>query len=592
MLDPDIRADIAAVQEKLERLPEHERRQALEYEVDRHTRLIFQIKREINKLSSISVLPPEILEKIFMAHAEMAWQRVAWQWEMWGGGCDVPRQNFSLGISQVCSHWRATALNCPALWNNLDLPSSEEWTKELVARAKALPLIIRLDLDLWPDAPSSIPPILPRISYLGVRTHFDLDVHRYCYDPEIWSGPAPLLDQLVLINGSGRRDLAECHISARNFASSVLSLCSGASSPRLTRLRLCQWPPDLARIASLSTLTHLKIEFPYLSLSRQWSDGSVDFDEFLRTIKRLPLLESLKTEYSFPFRCDSFKRDTLSDDMVTLPRLRSLTMKDGAPACVALLSHLTLPVLSALKINVEWADFLEETEEEMMYIYLAHEVTDKVRGMGEVHKLMLFSSCHIHASYVTGPSQQPSGVLNLSIWDPPPKYNDWMHIEFLGAISARTVRSLIVSEYCGLEKDTWGAIFRHMPNVTDLQMSSPQPIVFEALKDPNIAVCPSSTGPSERENERPSGYPFPSLRVLTLGKADFSINSPRPSDGQHGDPRWFSDLVAECLLARQEKDMQLQELRLRSHLNLRGEDIDRLQRAAPVVEWDPNPAVA
>ncbi|PCH39586.1 hypothetical protein WOLCODRAFT_168027 [Wolfiporia cocos MD-104 SS10] len=589
MLDSDIRADIAALREKLERLPVHERRQALEYEVDRRARVVLQLKREINKLSSISVLPSEILEKIFIGHTEITWGRVAWTWER--GGCDVPRQDFSLDISQVCSHWRATALNCPALWNNLDLPSSVEWTKELIARAKTLPLIIRLDLDLRPTTPYSIPPILPRISYLGVRAHFDEEFYLHGNDLNNWSGPAPLLERLVLINRSSRRHLAEFPPAAHKLVSSVLRLYSGASSPRLTHLRLRQWPPDWARITSLSTLTHLKIGFPRWSLSPEWSDGCVDFDEFLGTIKCLPLLESLEVEDSFPLRCNPFKRKTLSDDMVTLSRLHSLTMADVTPACVALSSHLTLPTLSALTISAKALDSLKETEVEMMLIRLAHEVGDKVRGMNEVHT-MLLSPSSIRASFVTGPSQQPSGVLDLSIWNPPPKYSDWMHMEFLGAISARTVRSLIVSEYCGLEKDTWGAIFRHMPNVTDLQMSSPQPIVFEALKDPNIAVCPSSTGPSEREDERPSGYPCPSLRVLTLGKADFSINSSRPSDGQHGDPRWFSDLIAECLLARQEKDMQLQELRLRNHLNLRGEDIDRLQRAAPVVEWDPNPAGA
>ncbi|KAG1838213.1 hypothetical protein DFJ58DRAFT_846165 [Suillus subalutaceus] len=121
--------------------------------------------------SHVTSLPIEILVQIFntvpfeQCHADM------------------------IAISQVCCRWRAIALACPTFWTYLTpLVLGYEWTREILVRSKAAPLT----LDIL------------EVVHLAIRHLSHTRTLIVCGAPQsildYASGPAPLLESIVLIN--------------------------------------------------------------------------------------------------------------------------------------------------------------------------------------------------------------------------------------------------------------------------------------------------------------------------------------------------------------------------------------------------------
>ncbi|PCH44823.1 hypothetical protein WOLCODRAFT_139273 [Wolfiporia cocos MD-104 SS10] len=328
-------------------------------------------------------------------------------------------------------------------------------------------------------------------------------------------------------------------------------------------------------------LRHLDITFGRSRQSERERDGKAQFDAFLGVIKRLPLLESLCIRGCFLLHRDSIDWNAMPNRIVALSHLRHLSLKDGASACATTLSHLTLPVLSILDVDIAAARDLEETDAETVLTHIVHGITEKVRGMGEAHSVEMNFS-HLRVSYVTGHNQQASGNLYICFDGLRDSCTSWLCQELSSTIAAMTVRDVSVSGECLLSMDVWGAFIGHMPNATNLQVSSPWYLAIKALGEPSIAAYSPSMNPNSPEDELVSGYPFPRLRFLTLVNPDFSRSSLVPDR-----PR-YSDVLAKCLLARREQHMQIEELRLKDHHGVEKEDVETLQQVVPVVKWDPD----
>ncbi|PCH44812.1 hypothetical protein WOLCODRAFT_165417 [Wolfiporia cocos MD-104 SS10] len=487
--DIDVFIEIDALQRKVGKSSVDKQRRALNHHVNWHSRFILQLKREINKLSPISVLPPEILEKIFITHTKIVWQETDAEW----------KQSLSLDVTQ-----------------------------ELIARFKALPLTIRLDFD-WEDSDLSLPLILwefERIRQLEIFANLsDVPYRLLCSDEEISGSPTPLLQQLL--RNTRNYDTYTNDERLRVIAS---TLSSHASSPQLTRLVLHSWPFDWAQITPLSMLRHLDITFERTGQSeraRERRDGKAEFDALLVAVKLLPLLESLCIRGCFLLRRDSFEWNVIPNRMVTLSHLRHLCLKDGASACATTLSHLTLPVLSTLNVNIADGHDLEETDAERVLVHLAHGIIEQVRGMGEAHSVNMCRSS-LRVSYVAGPNQQASGKLYIYFGDLRESCEVRLCPELSSTVAAMTVRDVSVDGGCLLYMDVWGALIGRMPNATNLQVNSPSRKALEALGQPSIAAHPPSINPDRQEDELATGYPFPRLRFLTLVNPDFSWPSWMP----------------------------------------------------------------
>ncbi|KAI0279683.1 hypothetical protein BC826DRAFT_554678 [Russula brevipes] len=106
---------------------------AVDREMDAAIRLTRALLTQRNALPPISLLPPEVLARIFhlVALAESPWSEL--QSSRW------------INVTHVCRHWRQVALDDSSLWARISgYRPSTAWISETLARARNAPLAIVL----------------------------------------------------------------------------------------------------------------------------------------------------------------------------------------------------------------------------------------------------------------------------------------------------------------------------------------------------------------------------------------------------------------------------------------------------------------
>ena len=103
----------------------------VDQDLDTAKRLMLSMFTRRNQLAPISILPAEILARIF--------HFVAFSEEPYLLGC-------VLRVTHVCRWWRQIALDDSTLWTHFSTsPWSKEWIAERPSRARNAPLVIELD---------------------------------------------------------------------------------------------------------------------------------------------------------------------------------------------------------------------------------------------------------------------------------------------------------------------------------------------------------------------------------------------------------------------------------------------------------------
>lgn len=103
-----------------------------ETEVQKLIQQIAALKRFANTLVAVSRLPEELLAETFIYLRDTASDDSL-------RGVEMP-----VNISQVCHHWRSTALACPRLWSHLNL-RNDRWTEEKLRRSQNAVLEVHFD---------------------------------------------------------------------------------------------------------------------------------------------------------------------------------------------------------------------------------------------------------------------------------------------------------------------------------------------------------------------------------------------------------------------------------------------------------------
>src|ERR1700733_8430654 len=86
-----------------------------------------------NALVPISLLPPEILARVFHLLVHEEWPLAGLRNLGW------------IKVTHVCRHWRQIALDHSTLWGKIwGTPINAKWISEMLARAKNAPLDIEL----------------------------------------------------------------------------------------------------------------------------------------------------------------------------------------------------------------------------------------------------------------------------------------------------------------------------------------------------------------------------------------------------------------------------------------------------------------
>ncbi|KAI0312616.1 hypothetical protein OF83DRAFT_627327 [Amylostereum chailletii] len=229
------------------------------------------MRTEMNALLPVSLLPAEILCKIFAIAIAAAI-----------GPTVLSTHKFhirpssgwitTIKLSHVCGSWRETALGCPALWADVSFDRGEHWRTVFLERSCEAAIDIRaeiLDMD-W-----RIPLAVLSEHLHRVRRLFACVVSQDTLD--ILSSPAPLLENLDLVN----------------YVTGPLppNLLSG-NAPRLTTFALTDPPAFPAHPTLYANISKFSISCKGLpSLSPPFQAPSVsDFFSTLQSMSKITYL--------------------------------------------------------------------------------------------------------------------------------------------------------------------------------------------------------------------------------------------------------------------------------------------------------------
>ena len=283
-----------------------------------------RLRRDLNALSPISSLPPEVFTAIFSLLCQSSLNR------------DPDHHLTRLYVSYVCHQWREIALNQPLLWSNVNFTTvSLAGAIEILARAKSVPLYLearvsrRWDKDRFNSFRKVLQERVPHICHLRIVAsayHFHLNSTL-----EGLTSPAPTLESLVLSSQVGDGDRERDGYLPDNLFND--------STPRLSYLKLlyCEisWTSPL-----LKGLIYLEIRLfsPNYELTlAEWLDGL----EEMPRLKTLVLDSASPVVPLFPFDVNR---------TVTFPSLTHFEIFTSPRDCALALAHLDLPALTELHV--------------------------------------------------------------------------------------------------------------------------------------------------------------------------------------------------------------------------------------------------
>ena len=153
--------------------------------VDEEINAVMQLLHSLrNALASISLLPPEVLSRIFHFLSLKEPSRVF----------SRPRALGWILATHVCRHWRQVAIGDSSLWAEISgVPANRELVSEMLARARNTPLDIIIDLDGVPD-PKVLLDFFPHLSHTRELCLSGLDLRHLDSVQGICSQEVPALE--------------------------------------------------------------------------------------------------------------------------------------------------------------------------------------------------------------------------------------------------------------------------------------------------------------------------------------------------------------------------------------------------------------
>ncbi|KAF8871581.1 hypothetical protein BD779DRAFT_457942 [Infundibulicybe gibba] len=290
---------------------------------------IAAIHHHRNALIPISRLPPEILSRIFVFHAQIE----PWKW-----------LEAALTSTRVCRRWRQIGLDCPGLWSRIDCRSAA-WMAVMMERSRSVPLslvIIERD-DIGPQRVTLIADNLHRFKSLDLHIP-DANTHRFL---ELLGGPVPLLEYLSIV-----------YVGHATFA--FPSEFLGGSAPSLRHIKLITHsyvPWNSGLFANLVTLNVNAEGEP---------DGPLapSIERLLSALARMPRLETL-------ILCGCLPPPTSSTTIthVNLPNLDFLWTKGPLRNTTCLFRHFTTNASATMHVHIPRFRVSKEDVDEFLAIF-------------------------------------------------------------------------------------------------------------------------------------------------------------------------------------------------------------------------------
>jgi hypothetical protein len=493
-------------------------------EIDAAMRLTRALLTHRNALAPISVLPPEVLARIFhlVALAESPWSEL--QSLRW------------INVTHVCRHWRQVALDDSSLWARISgYRTSTAWISETLARARNAPLAISLLGTPNAETLAMFPAHFAHTREFRLRGlvayHFDDNVRN------IWNIcklEAPTLEHFEL----GVAVASPVTFLGAPFFSGV--------APKLRTFSLSQVGVPWSSIPC-GQLTQLKITlFNERSVAGDPSLG--DSKSLIDLLINCPVLEILALEFCLPHSITGPSHV----QAVHLPRLTYLSLGGLSSGVANLLKILKLPPSTTLRLRCTSESTATHNDHHLLHLVSAHfhnpasvEIKSFRVTLNHMERLInvaaytYLPTLTIQPSYVFGDNVDGDAALALS-FDALPEVDNG--VDILGRVCSMLPISNIEFLSIGApdmdRSVNWGELFRRCAKLTTIEASGRGTSgLLKELTPPKPKKATSGgkgkkgklnnrgvPAPAPRSNAATTDTPmpiFPKLTSLFLLKLDF-----------------------------------------------------------------------
>lgn len=505
-------------------------RASFEAAINYHEREIVKIKRQLNKLSPIYRLPPEILGTIFICVARSVF--------------DLTRPYGWIRLTHACYEWREVALHTPRLWSHIYLVRNLEFMREVFARSKEAPLHVDILSYETPEVVELAFAHIHHTAVLQLRRGFEKAIGNIPFPPF-----APVLGRLELSTEDPESPIANMVLNCRMPELFHLDVHSAAflfpwSRPifqnSLTHLTFSN--TDRRMSAALHEVLKVLSGMPTLKL--------VDFDDVLAP----PLPSSLSA-------CNT----------IHLPQLEVLRLRGLCSGCTPFLQHIAYPCTTRLCITVTRASH-------DLFVVLCREIASKLRSCDlTLRSLVIMPSSDNHRVIAwteqisaislktrAAESGENGSILRIA------RASEWARsfeplTPILKILSLSTIHTLSV------EQDTLDSnreeLFGAMPNIEELSIICEYSYQIPRQIPALLAISTATT-------------PLLRLRILVLVCIALYRSS---EDVQNNE---LVEDFCEMFKSRKDAGHMIEELVLEHATNVDQSGVDAISRTVGKVVWD------
>ncbi|KDQ51397.1 hypothetical protein JAAARDRAFT_41247 [Jaapia argillacea MUCL 33604] len=559
----------------------------IDSDIAAHLESIRQLCTKRNSLVPVSRLPPEVLANIFVQHAS----QTGLSSPPISSGCSVDW----IAVTHVCRHWREVALATPRLWCSLPF-QRPKWVPEMIVRSRLAPLHVTVNRrTMTSQYPRPLPQIHSALEHMSRIRSLVLELPASDLRTLSLSPPAPALNTLTLFNWGTRNTFP------------IPEDAFGLVTPSLRRLDLTGCTPSWGS-PMFNGLTSLRVKNNSVAES-----GRPTFTRLLEILSGNPQLESLALIdcLSSP-SSDSHPRNPA----VRLPMLTFLHLEDEALGCSHLLSSLSVPPTTSLKLSSfafkssHFASLFASAKNlgistPVLCLDISGSWT-QVTLRGYDHPL---SSPHSMPGDIAATQsavslrsdQTPHIEICLGLPDPTSGLVEMILTEGCSVMDLTCLEEIIAREVLstsiGVVKESWWrGQFEKWQGVRTLTIVGRG--CFQPLSALGKGVETAKTGPggsttttadsSSRPNPAPdrgTGGPIllPGLGTLSIEYADLEE---RFYDGSSRNPAPFLNHLVKMLRWRKKSGKRVETLVLEACQHIDQGDVDGIRKTVGSVDWD------
>lgn len=260
-----------------------EQLRSIDKAVEEHLAAIQVLRYQRNCLVPISLLPPEILSRIFsLVKSSLAYSYDALAW---------------IKVTHVSTHWRSVGISSPTLWDTPP-PGNGPWVEEMLKRSKTVDLSVTTDFSSRALVSRNVAGLTIILRHSGSRIkHLELkNMTSLCEEVlELLPASAPRLETLLLRGQAGRGSRHVCipetalnnaenlcrlelsgvnihwhHLYLSNITYLTLRNISDTARPTWT-----QFMDALAKMSKLESLDLKSMLDPAIKLEADISSGTI-----------------------------------------------------------------------------------------------------------------------------------------------------------------------------------------------------------------------------------------------------------------------------------------------------------------------------